>query len=265
MSNVWAQRWADVIDDGTPQVVRRLGQGRALLRSGRVTNVGISRGTITATVQGHSATPLVVEVAVPTLSDEEWDTVVEALASQVRHRARLLAGQVPDGLTSQVAAAGVALMPDRHALEVTCRCGDSVVPCVHGAAAWLAAGEEISADPFALLRVRGRGRERLLADSAAVRSAAAGASAPPGQPVASLTGDQWVHARLDIEELLAAGASPPRTVAGPLRLLGDPPGWAGGVSAGDLFAPLVQRGADWAAEQLWPGDGSAERPANLPD
>lgn len=254
MSNAWSQRWVEIIDDATPQVVRRLTQGRALLRSGRVTNVGLGRGTVTATVQGHSATPLGVEISVATLDDSAWESVVMALASQVRHRARLLAGQVPDGLTSQVAATGVSLLPTRSDVDVTCRCQDSVTPCVHGAAAWLAAAEEIDADPFALLRVRGRGRERLLADSAALRSAAAGPAQPPGQPVAALTDADWVHARLDIEDLLSVTAQPPRTVAGPLRLLGDPPGWAGGVSAADLFAPLVERGATWAAQQLRPDD-----------
>ena len=257
MTNIWAQRWIDVLDDGTPQVVRRLTQGRALLRSQRVTNVGLSRGVVTATVQGHSATPLGVEITVATLDDDQWEVVVGALASQVRHRARLLAGQVPDGLASQVAAAGVTLLPARTDVELTCRCQDSVSPCVHGAAAWLAAAEEIDADPFALLRVRGRGRERLLADSAALRSAAAGPPPGAGQPVASLQDEDWVHARLDIEDLLTIAPQPPRTVAGPLRLLGDPPGWAGGVSAGDLFAPLVQRGADWAAAQLRPSPDDA--------
>jgi len=67
--------------------------------------------------------------------------------------------------------------------------------------------------------------------------------------VSSLQGD-WIHAAVDFEELVEAVPQPPRTVAGPLRLLGDPPGWAGGVSAGDLFAPLVQRGAMWAAALL---------------
>ena len=258
MSNVWAQRWADVLDDGTPQVVRRLTQGRALLRSGRVTNVGLARGTVTATVQGHSATPLVVEITVPTLDDDQWDVVVGALASQVRHRARLLAGQVPDGLTSQVAAAGVALVPERAELDVTCRCGDTIVPCVHAAAAWLAAAEDIDADPLALLRVRGRGRERLFADSAAIRRAASGPTAPAGQPVSDLHVDHWVHAPLAIQELLPPVAQQPRTAAGPLRLLGDPPGWAGGVSAGDLFAPLVKRGADWARARLAPEDDPAD-------
>jgi hypothetical protein len=36
---------------------------------------------------------------------------------------------------------------------------------------------------------------------------------------------------------------PPATPAAPLRVLGDPPGWAGGVTAWDLFRQLVERAA----------------------
>ncbi len=50
---------------------------------------------------------------------------------------------------------------------------------MHAAGVWLAAAERIAADPFALLRVRGRGRERLLAEVAATRGPRSGA--PPSR------------------------------------------------------------------------------------
>lgn len=258
MTNVWAQRWKDLLDDGNGQVVRRLYQGRNLVRASRVTGVQIGRGVVTASVQGFSATPMVVEITLPVLDDSEWETVVNALASQVRHRARLLAGQVPDGLEAQLQAHGLTLFPRRDELDVTCRCGDEVVPCMHAAGAWLAAGDEIDADPFLLLRARGRGRERLLAESAAARGGGPDAATAPGRPVETLKGEDWIHVGVDLEELLQAAPEPPRTVAGPLRLLGDPPGWAGGVSAGDLFAPLVERGAAFAQALLDDPSGGAQ-------
>lgn len=258
MSSRWAQRWADLLDDGTAQVVRRMMQGRNLLGSGRVIGIAIGRGAVTGTVQGFSATPLSVEITMPVFGDDQWDEVVGALASQVRHRARLLAGQVPDGLDSQLEAHGLSLFPERAELDVTCRCDDAVVPCMHAAGVWLAAAAEIEQDPFALLRLRGRGRERLLAESAAARGAAT-AQPPPGQAPGDLPLDHWISATRDVDDFVPAPPQPPRTAAGPLRLLGDPPGWAGGVSAGDLFAPLVERGAAWAAALL--DDPDAAPPA----
>ena len=249
MTSRWAQRWNELLDDDSPQVTRRLMQGRNLLRSGRVTGVQINRGALSASVQGFSATPLAVEITLPMLSDEQWTVVVNSLASQVRHRARLLAGQVPDGLDAQLDAHGLALVPGRAELDVTCRCGDTVVPCMHAAGTWLAVGLLIDDDPFVLLRLRGRGRERLLADSATARAGGV-SQIPPGQRLADLPTDAWITATRDVDDLMPAAPAPPRTSAGPLRLLGDPPGWAGGVTAGDLFAPLVERGAAWAAALL---------------
>lgn len=249
MTNRWAQRWTELIDDGNPQVVRRLLQGRNLLRSGRVIGIAINRGAAVGTVQGFSATPLAVEITLPVFSDEDWAAIVASLASQVRHRARLLAGQVPDGLDSQLEAHGLSLVPTPDELDITCRCEDRVVPCMHAAGVWLAVAEQIDADPFVLLRLRGRGRERLLAESAAVRVAAA-PTAPAGRSTDELPLDAWITAAGDVDDFVPAPPAPPRTAAGPLRLLGDPPGWAGGVTAGDLFAPLVQRGAQWATALL---------------
>lgn len=256
MSSRWAQRWDDAVDDGNAQVVRRLVQGRNLLRSGRVTGLVVAGGSVSGKVQGSSATPLSVEIELPQLTDAQWSVVVEALASQVRHRARLLAGQVPDGLDSQLEARGLHLVPARDDLDVTCRCGDRVPLCMHAAAVWSAAGAAIDADPFVLLRLRGRGRERLLAESAGLRSA--GTQPPPGVALDDLGDASWTQAGSDVDDFAPAPPQQPRTPAGPLRLLGDPPGWAGGVSAGDLFAPLVQRGAAWAAALL--EDPGAEPP-----
>ncbi|MPZ73424.1 MAG: hypothetical protein GEU74_09360 [Nitriliruptorales bacterium] len=249
MTSRWAQRWMEVFDDANPQIARRFAQGHNLVRSGRVSGVQVGRGIVTGSVQGFSATPLAVEVGVPALPDEQWERVVEALASQVRHRARLLAGQVPDGLDVQLEAQGLSLLPRADEVDVTCRCGDALVPCVHAAAVWQALAGEIDADPFVLLRIRGRGRERLLAESAAVRAVAT-PQEEPGRDIAALDARWWVHAPKPVDDLLAHPPEPPRTPAGPLRLLGDPPGWTGGVSAGDLFAPLIQRGAAWALALL---------------
>ena len=245
--NRWAERWVELLDDGSLQVARRLSRGGQLLRSGRVTAVRVAPGAVSGRVQGSHATPLAVEVLVPVLDEAQWATLVGVLAQQVRHRARLLAGQVPEGLEAEVAAAGVALMPRREELDVRCGCGDETLPCAHAAAVLQAVAELIGTDPFALLRIRGRGRDRLLADTAAARRRTGGAAAAPGADPASLDPHTWTVAGGEVANLELALEPPPRTVAGPLRLLGDPPGWAGAQSPGDLFAPMVVGAAEWAA------------------
>jgi uncharacterized Zn finger protein len=245
--SVWTQRWRAVLDDPSPQVRRRLRQGAAYQRSGRVTDVRIGTGSLTGRVQGSRPTPYLVEVAVGVLSDQAWAEATAQMGAQVRYRAALLAGRSPDGLDADLEAAGVRLFPDPADLDGRCGCADSVSPCAHVAALWEAAAELIAVDPFVLLRLRGRGPRRLLAELAAVQ-ASAGGSAAGEIELDALPGEGWTRARapLDLVELPAMRA--PRTPVPALRLRGDPPGWAGGVAAEVLFAPLVEHAARTAAE-----------------
>ena len=243
--NRWTQRWLTLLHDGAPNTERRFSQGRQLVQSGRVVSVRVSPGLVTGRVQGSSATPLAVDIAVAALDDRAWAVVAEALAGQVRHRARLLAGQIPEGLEAQLLAADVALFPRPDELDITCGCRDSVAVCAHAAALWLAAAALVDEDPFVLLRVRGRGRDRLLAESAAARSGSVQRSVA-GVELSALDAARWTVAGGDVSELELAPLPEPATLAGPLRVLGDPPVWAGTQSASDTFAPLVRRGARWA-------------------
>lgn len=264
MTSRWGERWLALVDDGAPQTVRRLNRGSTLLRSGRVSDVRIRPGIATARVQGTTATPLGIEISVPAMSDDEWDRVAAVLAAQVRHRARLLAGQVPDSLEAELESAGVHLFPSRADIATDCRCDDRADVCDHVAAVWLAVGRLVEDDPFVWLRLRGRGRERLLAQVATLHGADAAAGDTGVEP-ASLADRPWVAAGTDLDDLEVGPAETPRTSAGPLRMLGDPPGWAGGVGAGELFAPLVERGAAWAAvaaEDAGADDADADGPAS---
>lgn len=250
MSGTWTGRWRDALDDGTPQVARRVNKGRGYERSGRVSDVRVHEGRLSGRVQGSKATPHLVEVDVPVFDDATWERVVGALATEVRHSAQLLAGQAPEGLEAELAAAGVTLFPSLTELSFACPCGDAVVPCPHAAALWEAAAARLDADPFVLLRLRGRGRARLLSDLAAARRAVTRASQPQqGIDSAALPLGGWSRAAVPLDALELPVLPPPRTPAPALRLLGDPPVWAGAVTAWELLGPLVARAADWARER----------------
>jgi len=244
----WAEQWRAVVDED-PQLARRVAQGRGFHRSGRVSGVRATAGLLSGRVQGTRATPYLVEVAVGALDDEGWSRVVDVLASQVRHSARLLAGLAPEGLDAELEAAGIQLFPSLAQLDVTCACGDKAVVCPHAAAVWEAAAEVLEGDPFLLLRLRGRGRDRLLADLASARQLQARgdrAPHPAGVVIGDLDARGWTRARATLDDVHLPVLNPPPTPAAPLKLLGDPPQWAGGVRAWDLFRPLVERAAAYA-------------------
>lgn len=247
----WAARWRALLSDASGDVALRGRQGENLVRSGRVTDLRIGAGKLSGSVQGSRATPYVVEIELPTLPEGDWPRVADAVASQVRHSARLLAGQAPETLPDELEAAGVRLFPRLDELDVHCACGQGM--CMHAAGVWHAAGDQLAEDPFTLFAVRGRGRQRVLDDVAARR----GAVAEPGSAGLALEELQpagWWDARASLDAVETPGPRRPRVAAPALRTLGDPPGWAGGVSAYDLFRPLVERGADWASALLTEAD-----------
>jgi uncharacterized Zn finger protein len=243
----WVDRWRALLGE-TDADVRRFNQGRAFQRSGRVSAVRVDPGRVVGQVQGSRATPYLVEVLVPGLAEADWRVLLELVAGQVRHAARLLAGQAPDGLEDDLAERGVGLFPTRDELDARCACGEADRPCAHVIALWEDLAARLEDDPFVLLRLRGRGRERLLAELAHERRRG-GAAVAEGLDPATLDVAGWTRASRDPAEIEVPPVAAPQGQAGPLRLLGDPPGWAGSVSAWDLFRPAVVRAAARADER----------------
>lgn len=258
-SGRWHERWAGVLDDGSERARRARQQGGAYQRSGRVTDVRVTAGAASGRVQGARATPFLVEITVGVLDDAAWSEIVGLLAAEVRHGARLLAGHTPEGLEDELAARGIALFPER--VDVTSPCGERQ-PCPHAAAVWHAVGDLLAADPFVLFRLRGRGRQRLLAELASARRPDGRAPVARGIPLDAVDVTSWHRASSALDDLQIPPAHPPPSPAPALRLLGDPPGWPGGVGAWDLFWPLVAEAGEYAAaEDAAAQDAGAQDPS----
>ncbi|MGI8575016.1 MAG: hypothetical protein ACR2MA_06665 [Egibacteraceae bacterium] len=247
----WRQAWRELMRPSTAAAERRLAQGVAYSRSGRVNDVRWSTGTLRGSVQGTRATPYVVEVRVKPLTAEHWERITNVLANEVGHSARLLAGHVPEGLEGELARSGVRLLPRREDLDTNCACDDTVWPCEHLAAVWLHAGEALTHDPFLLFRLRGRGRARLLEDLSEARRARGQRDRPLGLALADLSAEGWTHQRAPLEEVPLPDLESARLGAA-LRLLGDPPGWSGGPGSEQVFGPALraaaERGRRWRCE-----------------
>jgi len=253
----WSERFRGLVDDASAATALRVSRGRAYARSGRVSDLRARPGSLSARVQGSRATPYLVEVGMPVLDDRDWERVVAAVVEQARHSARLLAAQAPEGLEDELATRGVRLFPQPAELSTSCACDDPSTTCKHVVATVEAAAERLDDDPFGLFHLRGRGRERFLADLSAARRAAGPQRA--GIAVATLPLGRWTTATAPALDAPIAGDDP-------LTRRGDPPGWSGGVSAADLFGPLAERGAAWAAARLAESEArgaaqTAEEPA----
>lgn len=228
-SSWWSGRFLEVLEQ--LGVGGRLARGKNYARAGQVAALSIDPGRISATVQGSRAEPYRVTIGLRPFADEAWEAIEEAFAADSWYAAALLSGEVPDDLEDVVASVGLSLFPQgSRELPMDCSCPDWSVPCKHLAAVSYLVAEEFDADPFALLRWRGRDRATLLA---AVRGRRDDAGGPAPTALADLL-DRFHVAGATIPDPLVpehAGASD--ALLDDLPPLGVPaPGEGGSGSAG---------------------------------
>jgi uncharacterized Zn finger protein len=217
----WSRRFIGVLESfalGT-----RLTRGRAYARKGQVISLEIEPGEVRAEVQGSRVTPYRVRIGLKKFTELVWAKVEVVLAEQALHSAQLLAGQFPRELEPVFAQVGAPLFPARLAdLDLRCTCPDQAVPCKHIAAVFYLMAERFDADPFLLLRWRGRAREVLLDRLRALRGDAedpvdAPLDAPEAAPLPAL--GSGLTAALALAERI-----PETVVSGRKRAKPGPPG-----------------------------------------
>ena len=157
----WSQRFVNVLE--SYGLGGRMQRGRRYARIGQVVDLGVGSGVIAAHVQGSRPTPYVVTIALPQPNAGQWRAIDAAIASKVGFAARLLSGEVPPDLETAFADAGVPLFPPSwRGLKATCSCPDHENPCKHIAAVLYVFADQLDADPWLILKWRGRSREQIL-------------------------------------------------------------------------------------------------------
>lgn len=159
----WGRAWVAALEDSTLDA-GRLSRGRTYARQGKVGQVSVSSGLVKAPVQGSDFHPYRTSVRVPALTDSQWDTLLNTIATRAGHTAALLDGEMPEDLVEDARAAGVPLLPLPTELDPKCSCPDWGYPCKHAAALCYAIASGIDADPFVLFALRGRTKEKVFAE-----------------------------------------------------------------------------------------------------
>jgi uncharacterized Zn finger protein len=159
--NWWATRWIAALEKLLDR--GRLTRGRSYARQGQVLSIEETKSGIEARVQGSERKPYKVTINIDTLTNEQWEKVIDVLAGQAIFTAQLLAGEMPQDIEQAFQAAQVSLFPEKRGQLVTnCSCPDPSNPCKHIAAVHYILGEQFDEDPFLLFRLRGRTQEQIL-------------------------------------------------------------------------------------------------------
>lgn len=93
----WGSAWLDALET-TALDSARLARGRTYARDGHVDTINVTPGRIVATVRGSRPRPYSADIRLRTLSDEEWDRLLEAIAAEPDHLTALLAKKLPRAL-----------------------------------------------------------------------------------------------------------------------------------------------------------------------
>ncbi len=241
----WGAAWIDALEQRARLDPNRLPRGRTYARSGAVGALSVAPGEVHAEVQGSRRSPYKVKIRVRPFAAAEWERVFDALSAEIGHTAALLEGELPSGIADDVASVGLDLLPGAGELQPRCSCPDWADPCKHAAAVCYLIADVLDADPFAVLLLRGRTREEVLA---ALRSRRAGTASPrTSDPLGTERSvDAGVVARDAWARTPAALPSPPalaRRALRPTVLAADPPPGAGldAASLRTLAADAAER------------------------
>ncbi|GAA5022032.1 SWIM zinc finger family protein [Actinopolymorpha pittospori] len=204
----WGRAWIDALEHRAALDPGRLSRGRSYARRGAVAQLQVASGLVMASVQGSRPIPYTVTVRIPTFSPDEWTRVLDAVGAQIGRVAALLDGELPPEVVSDVAAAGLELLPGPGEIRPACSCPDWGEPCKHAAAVCYLVADLLDADPFTALRLRGRSRTDVLEALRARRTTSApdeSGSALPATPPDAAT----VLARLAYAEPPLPRPDPP--------------------------------------------------------
>ena len=158
----WGERWNDLITE--PRDLRvKVRKGRIVARRGRVSNVQVRPGLITAQVGLDSGGATSVRLRQRPIDEATWDRVTAALAAEAGNAAMLLAGRISQSMREVFIEEGAEVLAfDHHDLTYYCTCPDDSALCLHAVAVHFALGGAVASDPFLLLEFRGRSRDALV-------------------------------------------------------------------------------------------------------
>lgn len=268
----WGRRWLEALERFGLEYSARLGRGRSYARQGRVHDLTVKGGAVTARVTGSHPTPYRVRMHLAPLTERVWDAATRAMAARAVFAARLLAGQMPQEIDEAFRSARGSLFPERAKdLTTDCSCPDWANPCKHVAAVHYVLGEAFDRDPFLLFELRGRSKETVLAALRRLRAASADASAEPlSKPdeaptcitLKGINPEQYERFRERVDDLrFHIGA--PAAEGAVLSQLGSPPSWTCRATPRELLHPVVARAAALARELAFTGipeEGEAATP-----
>jgi uncharacterized Zn finger protein len=214
----WGAAWMEALQGIAGGRGGRLARGKRWAKANRDADLRIEPGGVDAWVQADRDEPHEVHVGIRAFRDDEWDAVLDAIATRAAHAAALLDGELDPAVVADAQAVEVELLPRPRDLHTVCTCADEVEPCEHAAAVCHLVADALDADPFTLLLLRGRRRDEVLEEVRRRRRGDPEGDTGPDQ-VAELPGtdaaEAWSRSLGELPHVPIVSATPSRPAAWP--------------------------------------------------
>lgn len=164
----WAQAWCRHLES-YQHYEARLPAGRSYLRNGKVFDLTLERGSISAVVMGTELYDTLIHIR--PLAPDHWQEIVKASQGQVNSLLDLLSGKLGDGLMRILTDPEQGLFPQPNEIRFDCSCPDHADLCKHASAVLYGVAVLLDTRPDLLFTLRGVDQADLLADSSAATAA----------------------------------------------------------------------------------------------
>ncbi len=183
----WGQAWCRNLES-YQDYESRLPRGRSYLRQGKVYNLAIGPGKLSAVVAG--AELYETSVTIQPLPQKQWRCLIAACSGQVGSMLDLLAGKVGDGMMQVLTDPERGLFPKPKEIRFHCSCPDHADLCKHVSAVLYGVGVLLDTQPELLFTLRGVDQAELLvnASCAAITDLSAIASDLAGADLSAIFG-----------------------------------------------------------------------------
>jgi len=183
----WGQAWCKNLES-YQQYESRLPRGRSYLRQGKVCNLKIDAGQLSAVVAGSELYE--TSILIQPLPKKQWQKIVKSGAGQVGSMLDLLAGKLGDGLMAVLTDKDDGLFPKPKEIHFDCSCPDHADMCKHVSAVLYGVGVMLDTKPELLFTLRGVDQAELLsnASSAAITDLSASTGDLAGADLSAIFG-----------------------------------------------------------------------------
>ena len=156
----WGNAWCENLERYA-DYASRIERGRRYVRNGSVIDLQISRGKVTARVQGTRKTPYKIEIRISPLSEEKCQEIMKRCGRKLDSLDALLSGNFPEDMKDLFFEKN-GLFPSPAEISLNCSCPDWALMCKHVAAALYGIGTRFDRNPLLFFELRGIDVERFI-------------------------------------------------------------------------------------------------------